>query len=286
MNYKRINFDRELTRGRIAYEEKIGRWWHQQSLNRAHDYAYRKVAEFLREALPKKPDLIIDYACGAGNMLARLPRRFPSSRFLALDGSKYMLKQARQRVAHMGADALARTRFQQTPLPNFALPSGQADVVLFVFPNIVVSARQKNCRSYRLRPHKDDVSIGRYLGAAREPDPEDETVTDDPETLFDAMMDDHLVSRNLRSLLKRGGHCVRVEYSNAHRDEFTPLVQQRKAFEEGALDHPVNGRKARRFFRYLKCKYVRSKVIEDVYHQTGDKEDLEGGFSITLLKAV
>lgn len=286
MNYRKINFDRELDRGRVCYEEKVGRWWQNQALNRPHQAAYRRIAGFVREAAPKSTGLIVDYACGSGQFLTRLPRRFPRSRFLGLDGSAYMLGLARQRLARLGKDALDRTTLRHSSLPSFSLPRGRADVVVFAFPNVVLSAWQsRELRAFRLR-HRGNLEAARYLAAAREPDPEDETEEMDEETLFENLLDDDLVARNLRMLLKPGGLCIRAEYCNSHRREFTPLVRRRKAFEEGSLIWSVNGKATKPYFRLVRSRYVRSKVIEDVYHQTRDDEDKLGGYAITLLKAL
>ena len=150
MKFQRINFDRELERGRICYEEKIGRWWNAQATNGPHQAAYRRIADFVRKVAPRNPGLIVDYACGSGHFLQKLPRRFPKSRILGLDGSSLMLKMARESVARLGKSALERTELTRTALPNFSLPRGQADVVVFVFPNIVLSPRQ----SKDLEPHR------------------------------------------------------------------------------------------------------------------------------------
>ena len=284
MNHRNINFDRELNRGRKAYEGKVGHWWNAQALDASHQYAYRNIANFIRSALPKSTGFIIDYACGSGHILSRLPQRFSRSRFLGLDGSSLMLNLAKRRIARQGKTALEQTSFQQTLLPNFSLPREKADAVVFIFPNIVVSSQEEN--GYQGRGYKKDAAVARYLAAAREPDPEDETETDDEDSLYDTLMDDKQISRNLRILLKPGGLCLRAEYSNAHRREFTRLVRQRKAFEEGSLATPVDGTIPEQLFRYIRSRYFRSKVVEDVYHQTLDKEDKEGGYNITLLKAL
>ena len=286
MNYRRINFDKELDRGKVCYEEKVGRWWNSQALNGSHQSAYRRIAEFAGKAAPKSPGLVVDYACGAGHILCRLPRRLPQWKYLGLDGSAFMLKLAEKRMARLGKDVLERASFRRTSLPNFSLPRIRADVVVFVFPNIVLAPRMpKDLAARRGRP-LGNSDTARHLAAAREPDPEDETEDDDEESLLDSLLDDNLVALHLRSLLKPGGLCIRAEYCNSHRSEFTRLVRQRKAFEEGSLALRGNGRASKPYFRYVRSKYFRSKVIEDVYHQTRDEEDNEGGYEITLLKAI
>lgn len=287
MNYRKVNFDRELDRGRVAYNGRVGQWWHRQALDSSHQYAYRNITNYLLSATRNKPPkLIVDYACGSGHLLTRLVRRFPRSRFLALDGSSQMLTLAEERVAQIGSEALSRVTFRETLLPNFSLPRVKAAVVVFAFPNILTSDKDERKIQSSGRRHQGDKAVARYLAEAREPDPEDETETEEPDDLFETLLDDKRIAHNLRSLLKRGGLCLRSEYSNAHRREFTRLVQQRKAFEEGSLNVPVNGHKAERVFQYVRSKYFRSKVVEDVYHQTRVADDKEGGYAITLLKAV
>ena len=116
--------------------------------------------------------------------------------------------------------------------PDFSLPGGKADALLFVFPNIVPPEEPEE-EDDDLH-HTDDLAVAEYLAQAREPDPEEETVEDDEETLSDSLLTDHVISRNLRGLLKKGGVCVRADYANAPRNELTELVQQRLAFQEAS----------------------------------------------------
>ena len=129
----------------------------------------------------------------------------------------------------------------ETNLPDFSLPRGQADVLLFVFPNIVPDPDLPDPEEEKDSHLPNDRDVADYLALAREPDPEEETVGDDPETLCDSLITDNLIARNLRRLLKKGGVCVRADYANAPRNELTKLVRQRLAFQEGSLQDPVNG---------------------------------------------
>ena len=198
-----------------------------------------------------------------------------------------MLDLAERRLSRLGRDAVRAVSLVHVELPASTPPVQGADLVIFAFPNIVATQNRRpggGPEDDRLRP--DDVAVGRVLAAAREPDPEDETVFDDAQTVYESMMEDRAVARNIRRLLKRGGYCVRSDYSNAAREELTDLVQKRAAFEECSLRVAVNGRKPARFFRFLRSEYSRSKVMEDVYHQTGDRSDIEGGYMLTSLKAI
>ncbi len=95
-----------------------------------------------------------------------------------------------------------------------------------------------------------------------------------------------MVSLNLRELLKRGGLCFRVEYAKAARHELSRTSLACVAFAEGALDTVIGGKLPAQWFRVAASSLFRSHVMEDVYHQTGDKEDRRGGYVITVLRAI
>jgi len=80
--------------------------------------------------------------------------------------------------------------------------------------------------------------------------------------------------------------CVRADYANAPRNDLTELVQQRLAFQEASLAEPVNGFRTTQLFTVVGSTYCRSKVLDDVYHQTRDKTDKEGGYLISTLVAI
>jgi len=282
MDYRRINFDRELGKGVETYEKKLGKWWLNRSNDASHLYAYRRISAHLEQVARTEPKKIIDYGCGAGHVLTRLYRRFPSSRIIGIDGSEFMLKRASERLRAQNRVWNQRVDLIQSKLPNFSLPEFKADAVFFVFPNIVPDPEEDD--DYRLT--SGDRAVAEYLSEAREPDPEEETVEDDAETLCDDMLTENTVSWNLRELMKRGGICIRAEYANAPREEMTKLVQLRMAFQEGSLATRVNGKKAERFFSLRDSTYHRSKVVEDVYHQTRDETDLEGGYLLSTLVAI
>ncbi len=286
MDYRKIDFDHELDRGPHTYNQTLGQWWLSQSSDRSHSYAYRKITQHLVSFFGQPPEKIIDYACGAGHMLTRLYRSFPNSRLTGIDGSSLFLKLAGKRLQSLGQDWRQRVQLIETNLPDFSLPRGQADVLLFVFPNIVPDPDLPDPEEEKDSHHPDDQAVADYLAQTREPDPEEETVEDDPETLCDSLITDNLISRNLRRLLKKGGVCIRADYANAPRNELTKLVQQRLAFQEGSLQEPVNGLKAKQLFQVVGSTYCRSKVLEDVYHQTRDKTDKDGGYLLTTLVAL
>ncbi len=285
LHYRRINFDREFNRGGKAYESIVGRWWHGRSEDAPHAYAYRRIARYARASSRRPAGTIVDYACGPGNLLLRLVREFPRARFIGVDGSSMLLKAALERLTRSAGGAERRVRFIRTELPDPRLPRAVADMVVYAFPNMLHRPDQKPWRSGGRTP-PDDVAVARHQARAREPDPEDETIDEDPDSLFESLLSDRAIGRNIRRMLRRGGICVRVEYSDALRTELTDLTQQRTAFEEGSLQGTYGGRRPARFFRLLRSTYSRSRVVEDVYHQTRQPDDRKGGYMISVLEAI
>jgi SAM-dependent methyltransferase len=283
MHPDKIDFDRELNRGIATYNERVGLWWRRQAENPAHANAYRKIAGFIEASYLEPPRLILDYACGAGNLLVRLHRRFPVAKLVGVDGSSLLLDLAKRRFLQGGKGAAAQLTLIQASLPNFDFPCALADLVLFTFPNMVpVSAKRTGSPASRMRP--DDLAVARYL--ARRRCPVNRSDPEDSRSIFTALLRDRMVSMNMRKLLKPGGICVRVEYGNVPREEFPELELLRTEFEEGSLGHEVGGKIAEQWFRVLASRYCRSGVIEDVYHQSKDRRDRKGGFLITVLRAL
>ena len=95
-----------------------------------------------------------------------------------------------------------------------------------------------------------------------------------------------VISKNLRSLVKRGGYCLRVELANARREEFPKIFQKRFSFQEGSLDKSLSDQSLQQPFELVRSEYHRSKVMEDAYEQTGDESDRKGGYWISLLRAL
>jgi SAM-dependent methyltransferase len=281
MDSETIAFDHELGRGIVTYNEKVGRWWSSQAENSIHSYAYRNIADFVSAAFSKPPRLILDYACGSGNLLTRLHRRFPDACLIGLDGSSFLLGKALRRLARSGRQALQCVSLRETLLPNFDLPPLAADLVLFVFPNLVPCSGAEDGSRHTGRLSPADLAVAQEL--SRRVNPEDGKAAEDPTTICATLLRDRLVSLNIRGLLKRGGICMRVEYGNVRREELPKRELLRTGFEEGSLDCEVGGHAADQWFRVVASKYYRSGVMEDVYHQSGDANDKYGGFFITVL---
>jgi SAM-dependent methyltransferase len=286
-----IDFDSELSRGLPAYEDKLGEWWLSRARDPAHSRAYRRIAEFLRVSLKRPPRLVVDYACGSGELLERLGASFPEARLVGLDGSAYLLGVARRRLAQRRDDAGRRTTLIQTPLPRFDLPAVKADLTLFVFPNLLPTPTPRECACHKQGRNpaqsalvSSEISIARSLSLAKDARADDHD--DNPDTVRAFLLQARLVARNLRGLLKKGALCVRVEYGRARRDELSEIDLLKISFEEGSLDMQIDGSLPPQWFRVLACSYFRSGVIEDVHQQTGKRVGGPGGYLITMLRAI
>ncbi len=184
----------------------------------------------------------------------------------------------------LGRRALRQVTLVETLLPNFDLPPATADLVLFVFPNMVPCSSKDNGLRHSRRLRAADFAVARELTLHHESG--DMGNGDDPREIYSTLLRDRLVSLNIRRLLRSGGLCVRVEYGNVRREQLPELELLRTGFEEGSLDQRVNGKVAAQWFRVLASRYFRSGVMEDVYHQSQDESDRRGGYFITVLRAL
>jgi len=293
-----IDFDKLLSKGATTYDSAIGHWWHTRSLDSAHRRAYEHIAQSSHgfcQAYSIEPKSIVDYACGGGSFLGELRRSFPKAHLVGLDGSHQLLKACAEAHGEECAlrpqmEAFARkgkpVSLTQTNLPNFKLPQGKCDLAFLVFPNLVPDARHLKDFDRNGYSHRKDNEVAHMLARFREMDPEEETITTPADELFDELMTTRVFSRNLRGLLRKGGMLVRAEYSQAHREQLTELTQWRNLFGEGALETSIKGKKSEVFFRFLGSEYRTSKVILDVFHQTGDPDDRHGGYMLSFFEAV
>ena len=254
----------------FSYNNEMAHWWLQRSMDASHFRAYRNVADFIQASYRRAPRVIVDYACGAGNLLALLSCRFPHSRLVGLDGSPFLLGLALRRFSRLPACCARRISLIETPLPRPNLLRGQSDLAIFCFPNMVPFSGDEYEAESSFRMRGDERSVAKLL-APENPD---------------VLQRSREVSGNLRRLLVRGGICVRVEYATANRHELSPDELLQVGFEEGSLDVPLDGRMSRQWFRVLASAYFRSRILEDVYQQTGDARDRNGGYLITVLRAV
>ncbi len=275
--YGKIGFDREFGRGLEAYNRKVGEWWFHQASNRCHSSAYQRIAKFIGDSFPRPQDVVVDYACGSGNLLARLRVLFPFSRLLGIDGSALLLGLARRR------QPLSKVDFIEIALPAFSLPRAVADLVVYTFPNMVSSSADDLERMARLLIPAD-LAVARHLAADK--DFESMREQGDPGSVYAALLRERLISLNIRELLKRNGSCVRVEYGNVPRGQLSRLEQLRIGFEEGSLDQRVRDSEPAQWFRVVASQYSRSRVIEDVEHQSRGGRKRSGGYFISVLRAL
>ena len=295
-----IDFDKEFELGNECYNNSVGDWWYSRSMDYTHQKAYRNIVKYMKESISKlniSPEFIVDYACGPGSMLALLAKSFPNSKIIGLDGSRKMLEHAsnfliKKKIKFKFAkpeDAFdedeSQVRLVETKLPNFSLPKEKADVVLFMFPNIVPKDEEQEYYDGHGYKNQNDEAVGKELANFKEEDSKDNP-KDDPEELLDQILTLKVISRNISNLLKSNGMQFRVEYSASKREELTDGEQLRTKFEEGSLDKEINDKKAEQIFKLADSVYKRSKVILDVYHQTKDEEDKKGGYMISTLQRI
>jgi SAM-dependent methyltransferase len=268
----------------FLYNKEIAQWWLKRANDRSHARAYCKVADFIEAAYKCGPGVIVDYACGAGHLLALLSQRFSSSKLIGLDGSLFLLGAALKRFKRLPKRCSCRISLIETQLPNLDLLQGQADLVVFCFPNMSPFSDEDECDAEFNLCENDRVIAKNLVDAGESCD--DDGGCLDPLAAQYSLQQGRQVSLNLRRMLTRGGICIRVEYATAQRHELSLFDLMRVSFEEGSLDMQVEGRMPEQWFRVLASSYFRSRVLEDVYQQTGDPRDKNGGYLITVLRAI
>lgn len=272
----KIDFTKTLALGLGAYNKNVGQWWVDQTRDAAHAAAYKNIANHIVRCAQKDSGFIIDYGCGTGRIMKRLVDALPAWKFLGIDGSKVMLRDAEIWASPKRKKRPADIEFRLAKLPDFSAPAAKADIVVFTFPNIVSVASGR-------RPFEKLFPRDRDLARLIIKKQEKGKRTDD---LYDQLFMSRVVSRNLRMLLRKGGLCVRVDYSQGDRHELCRFDQLSTVFEEGSLNTKQAHLKPQKFFKLLSSQYYQSAVILDVYAQTKDKDFLEGGYLISLLEAI
>ena len=281
---KRYNRATMRKKDGFSYDGTVGRWWLKRSLDAAHRRAYCKIAEFIRDSFVREPAMIVDYACGPGELLSLLSERFRNSKLVGLDGSSFLLEQALRRFGSLQPGCAERIRLIHAPLPNLNVLPSQADLAIYCFPNMV-SFPDDTVQDSRFRLDKDERQIARDLSLVAESCNDADRFSDPASNQY-ALEQGRSVSMNLRRLLAPGGICMRIEYATVQRHQLSPAELLHVSFEEGSLETEVEGKKARQWFRVLASAYFRSRVLEDVYEQTGDERDRNGGYLITVLRAI
>jgi methylase of polypeptide subunit release factors len=278
-----IDFDKEFVKGSAAFEGLIADWWLEKSNDPAHRRAYKNISskmhQILSEAGVVSPKTIIDYACGNGAILKSLASQFTETNIIAIDGSKKMLSLAKsslQQTEHESA-----IQFLHSTLPNFALPEKLADVVLFLFPNITINNKERRLVRKQLNTDPLNLRTAKFLAKWNEVEgdfPANECLDD--------ILDSRAITTNIHQILKKGGFWFHVEYANAPRNQWDEVDQVTTLFEESAWNVSIGRDEVRREFQLIKSLYFRSSVMLDVYEQSGDPEDRDGGYVISVLKAL
>ena len=290
-NTQKPNFEEHLMKGSSSYDSPVGAWWVNRAIDADHQEAYKNIAElfFARIKLDgKQPHFVIDYACGAGHLFPHLQRLLPDTIFIGMDGSLELLNQIAAHNADIemvspkqAFDTEGKSiRLVHTALPNFQdFPFHLADALILCFPNLLPDISLLNVFNQHGYTDEKDTKIARSLARFQEMDPEHRE-EENPDQLFDEMMTQRVFARNFHHLLKPDALMLKVEYSNCHRNELTDLTLYRTGLAEASLEHIINGDESDILFHYRETHYTESAVILDVYHQTQDLGDTEGGYCV------
>lgn len=271
-----IDFTQTLASGLGAYNSNVGQWWVHKTRSAAHAAAYLNIASHVVQCVRREDGLIIDYGCGTGLLMKRLVDVLPAWKFLGIDGSTAMLRGAETWARTKRKSRPASIEFRLAKLPDFSVSTPKADIIVFTFPNIVSVASERRQFEEIFRKDRD---VAGWLAMKQE---EGEGV----EALYDSLFMSRVVARNLRFLLRKGGLCIRVDYSQGARHELGRFDQLSTLFEEGSLNARQSRLKPQKFFALRYSHYYPSAVIRDVYDQTKDKDFLEGGYLVSLLQAI
>lgn len=292
-----VNFENSFRRGFRSYNGAVGDWWFGQSMDIAHKEAYKQIVQYAISFSKKRkwtPEVIVDYGCGPGDVLLHLAKSFPDSRIIGLDGSRIMLERAGKLLDAYGISSIrttarkafygngCRVTLVETCLPNFSLPKGKADLVLFVFPNIVPTLAEQPYYEKHGYKNRRDAKVAWRLANFREKNPKD-NVDMDPDLHCDQLLTNKVVSKNVAHLLRAGGINIRADYAGSGRNGLTKGALLRTDFEQGALAKNIDGTIPVQVFNIVRSSYKHSKVIIDVYHQTKNKDDKDGGYLLSTL---
>jgi SAM-dependent methyltransferase len=278
-----IDFDKEFVKGSAAFEGFLADWWLEKSNDPAHRRAYKNISskmhQILFEAGISSPKIIVDYACGNGAILKSIVTRFPKTNIIAIDGSKKMLSLAKSSLQQVECESAIE--FLHSPLPNFALLENTADVVLFLFPNITISSKERRLVRKQLNIDLLTLKTAKFLAKCNEV--ESDFSADE---CLDDILDSRAITSNIHRILKKGGFWFHVEYANAPRNQWDEVDQITTLFEESAWPVSIGTAEIRREFQLIKSLYFRSSVMLDVYEQSGDPEDRDGGYVISVLQSL
>ena len=185
-----------------------------------------------------------------------------------------------------GTNSCNRIKLLKAPLPTKLLLGKRADLVSFTFPHILSNLYVLDLNSFLEFLTYSEIENAVILSEGKGVEDVSKENTDEDSDVLQSLLVNRVVSKNLRSLVKRGGYCLHVELANAKREEFPNVFQRRFSFQEGSLDKSLSDQSLQEPFELVRFEYHRSKVMEDAYEQTGDESDRKGGYWISLLRAL
>jgi len=285
-NRVKVDFEKELRTNFRGYNTTLTRWWNIRACNKSHCIAYRNIANYVTTHVDLIPSLVIDYGCGTGRLLGEIAVRFVDTKFIGIDGSSAMLKTAKTYLKNKAPDLLNRIKLLKAPLPIRLLLGKRADLVTFTFPHILSNLYDLDLNSFLELLTYSEIENAMILAEDKGMEEVSNEYNDEDPDLLQSLLVNRVISKNLRSLVKRGGYCLRVELANARREEFPEIFQKRFSFQEGSLDKSLSDQSIQQPFELVRSEYHRSKVMEDAYEQTGDESDRKGGYWISLLRAL
>lgn len=285
-NRVKVDFEKELRTNFRGYNTTLTRWWNIRACNKSHCIAYRNIANYVTTHVDLIPSLVIDYGCGTGRLLGEIAVRFVDTKFIGLDGSSAMLKTAKAYLKNRAPDLLNRIKLLKAPLPIRLLLGKRADLVTFTFPHILSNLYDLDLNSFLEHLTYSEIENAVILAEDKGMEEISNEYTEEDPDLLQSLLVNRVISKNLRSLVKRDGYCLRVELANAKREEFPEIFQKRFSFQEGSLDKSLSDQSIQQPFELVRSEYHRSKVMEDAYEQTGDESDRKGGYWISLLRAL
>jgi SAM-dependent methyltransferase len=285
-NRVKVDFEKELRTNFRGYNTTLTRWWNIRACNKSHCIAYRNIANYVTTHIDLIPSLVIDYGCGTGRLLGEIAVRFVDTKFIGIDGSSAMLKTAKAYLKNRAPDLLNRIKLLKAPLPIRLLLGKRADLVTFTFPHILSNLYDLDLNSFLEHLTYSEIENAVILAEDKGMEEVSNEYTEEDPDLLQSLLVNRVISKNLRSLVKRDGYCLRVELANAKREEFPEIFQKRFSFQEGSLDKSLSDQSIQQPFELVRSEYHRSKVMEDAYEQTGDESDRKGGYWISLLRAL
>jgi SAM-dependent methyltransferase len=285
-NRVKVDFEKELRTNFRGYNTTLTRWWNIRACNKSHCIAYRNIANYVTTHVDLIPSLVIDYGCGTGRLLGEIAVRFVDTKFIGIDGSSAMLKTAKAYLKNRAPDLLNRIKLLKAPLPIRLLLGKRADLVTFTFPHILSNLYDLDLNSFLEHLTYSEIENAVILAEDKGMEEVSNEYTEEDPDLLQSLLVNRVISKNLRSLVKRDGYCLRVELANAKREEFPEIFQKRFSFQEGSLDKSLSDQSIQQPFELVRSEYHRSKVMEDAYEQTGDESDRKGGYWISLLRAL